>query len=195
MTLVPKGTPAQAVPAKETQTQEEAPADAARQDQVAAAAKAAAWANQTWVNNDGSVRRRLTAKRAVAAGVDAAKYFCADGRQIRKLDVVVDGVEYCVGNAARSKRISKVVRRAELAADPEVAQRAQEKEARRKRVRRIEDGKEDRDAMREFASSSNCDELAELELTPAGMHCACNPPPTTHHPLSTTHQQRPPTTL
>ena len=75
VTLVPKGTPAQAEPAEETQPQEEAAVDTAQQDQVAAAAKAAAWANQTWVSDDGSVRRRLTSKRAVAAGVDAEKYF------------------------------------------------------------------------------------------------------------------------
>ena len=45
-------------------------------------------------------------------------------------------------------------------------------EARRKRVRRIEEGKEDRDALRELASSRACEaqeDILPLEATPAGV--------------------------
>ena len=45
-------------------------------------------------------------------------------------------------------------------------------EARRKRVRRIDEGKEDRDALRELASSRACEaqeSVLPLEATPAGM--------------------------
>ena len=52
----------------------------------------------------------------------------------------------------------QAVRRAERAQeDPERAALEREAEARRKRVRRIEEGKEDRNALRELASSRECD--------------------------------------
>jgi hypothetical protein len=61
------------------------------------------------------------------------------------------------------------VRRAERAQeDPERAALEREAEARRKRLRRVEDGKEDRDALRELASSRDCDALP-LAATPAGL--------------------------
>ena len=61
----------------------------------------------------------------------------------------------------------KAVRRAERAQeDPERAALEKEAEARRKRARRIVQDKEDRDALRELASSRNCDALP-LEATPA----------------------------
>ena len=53
--------------------------------------------------------------------------------------------------------------------NPEWATGAKEAEARRKRVRRVEDGKEDRDAMRELACSHDDNTLLELELTPEGL--------------------------
>ena len=63
---------------------------------------------------------------------------------------------------------AKAVRRAELKQeDPERAQMDKAAEARRKRVRRIEDGKEDRDAMRTLSCSLN--EEMPLESTPAGL--------------------------
>ena len=97
------------------------------EQKAAAAAKAL-----VWTGANGCVRRHLTAERAAAAGVDVERYFDADGNK-------VGGFHWRVSN-----RISKVVRRSELAADPEEAQRMKEAEARRKRVRRIEEGKEDR---------------------------------------------------
>ena len=61
----------------------------------------------------------------------------------------------------------KAVRRAERAQeDLERALLEREAEARRKRVRRIEEGKEDREGMRELARS--CD-AAPLEATPDGL--------------------------
>ena len=63
----------------------------------------------------------------------------------------------------------KAVRRAERRQEnPERAALEGEAEARRKRVRRIELAKEDRDALRELASSRDCDALP-LEATPAGL--------------------------
>ena len=50
--------------------------------------------------------------------------------------------------------------------DPERAALEREAEARRKRVRRIEEGKEDRDALRELASSRDA---LPLEATPTGL--------------------------
>ena len=68
-----------------------------------------------------------------------------------------------------SKARDKAVRRAERAQeDPERATLEREAGARRKRARRIEDGKEDRDALRELASTRDCDALP-LEATPAGL--------------------------
>ena len=62
---------------------------------------------------------------------------------------------------------AKAVRRAERAQeDLERALLKREAEARRKRVRRIEEGKEDREGMRELARS--CD-AAPLEATPDGL--------------------------
>ena len=64
---------------------------------------------------------------------------------------------------------AQAVRRAERAQeDPERALLAREAEARRKRVRRIEEGKEDREAMRELARSRDCD-ATPLEATPDGV--------------------------
>ena len=64
---------------------------------------------------------------------------------------------------------AKAVRRAERAQeDPERAALERQAEAQRKRVRRIEEGKEDRDALRELANSRECDALP-LEATPAGL--------------------------
>ena len=86
------------------------------------------------------VKRRHTDERAAAAGFDVDE-------------------EYC----------TKAVRRVERAReDPERARREKEAEARRRGVRRIEEGKEDRDAIRDFASSRACDSLP-LEATPAGL--------------------------
>jgi len=63
----------------------------------------------------------------------------------------------------------KAVRRAERRQEnPEHAALEREAEARRKRARRIELGKEDRDALRELASTRNCDALP-LEATPASL--------------------------
>ena len=66
---------------------------------------------------------------------------------------------------------AKAVREAELRQeDPDYAQRAKESDARRKRKRRIDEGKEDRDAMRELACSRDVDGTRlELEATPAGL--------------------------
>lgn len=64
---------------------------------------------------------------------------------------------------------AQAVRRAERAQeDPERALLAREAVARRKRVRRIEEGKEDREAMRELARSRDCD-ANPLEATPDGL--------------------------
>jgi len=63
----------------------------------------------------------------------------------------------------------KAVRRAERAQeDPERATLEREADARRKRARRIEHEKEDRDALRELASTRNCDTLP-LEATPSSL--------------------------
>ena len=75
----------------------------------------------------------------------------------------------CV-HACRYIRVSKAVRRAERAANPVDAQRIKESDARRKRVRRVDDGKEDRDALRTLANSCNDGTMLEpLDATPAGL--------------------------
>ena len=64
---------------------------------------------------------------------------------------------------------AKVVRRAERAQEDlerALLEREAEPEARRKRVRRIEEGNEDREGMRELARSWD---LAPLEATPDGL--------------------------
>ena len=61
------------------------------------------------------------------------------------------------------------MRRAERAADAEQARNVRESEARRKRVRRIEEGKEDRDALRELARSHNCDTLRSTRRNVSGL--------------------------
>ena len=121
-------------------------------------AAAAAKALVSWTGANGCVKRHLTAERAAAAGIQVERYFDADGDKVQG--------RYC---GQVSNRISKVVRRVERAADPEEAQRMKDAEARRKRVRRIEEGKEDRDALRELASSRNDGTMLELEPTPAGL--------------------------
>ena len=65
---------------------------------------------------------------------------------------------------------TKAVRRAERSReDPERAAIERALDARRKRVRRIEEGKEDRDALRELASSRDFDVALPLEATPVGL--------------------------
>jgi hypothetical protein len=114
----------------------------------------------SWIGSDPfgrpCVKRYLTAERAAAAGVNVERYFGADGDTLEYYSVRV------------SNRLSHAVRRAERAAadDEQQTQRAKAEEARRKRVRRIQEGKEDRDAMRELARSRACDALP-LEPTPA----------------------------
>ena len=111
-------------------------------------AAAAAKALKTWTGKKGCVRRFLTAERAAAAGLDWTDYFDEDGSPF-----------------IESNTISKAVRRAERAADAEEARCIKESEARRKRVRRIEEGIEDRDALRQLASSRNDGTILELEAT------------------------------
>ena len=115
-------------------------------------AAAAAKALKTWTGKKGCVRRFLTAERAAAAGLDWTDYFDEDGSPF-----------------IESNTISKAVRQAERAADAEEARCIKESEARRKRVRRIEEGIEDRDALRQLASSRNDGTILELEATPAGV--------------------------
>ena len=98
------------------------------------------------------VRNHLTAERATAAGLDADLYFDENGAK---------------HGASASHRLSKAVRRAERAQDPDQGLRDREADARRKRVRRIELGKEDRDALRKLARERDHDLL--LEPTPAGV--------------------------
>ena len=105
----------------------------------------------SWIGKDPwgrqCVKRSLTAERAAAAGVDVEKHRSASG-------------------------LCQAVRRAEIAAaNPVQAQETKVAEARRKRVRRIEEGKEDRDALRALARSRACEaqEFVPLEATPAGM--------------------------
>lgn len=63
----------------------------------------------------------------------------------------------------------KAVRRAERRQEtPELAALERVADARRKRARRIEHEKEDRDALRELASTRNCDTLP-LEATPSSL--------------------------
>jgi hypothetical protein len=112
----------------------------------------------SWIGKDPQgqecTKRSLTVERAAAAGVDVAKYFDASRS---RLDW-------------RDSALCQAVRRAELAAaDAEQTQARQAAEARRKRVRRIEEGKEDRDALREFARSRDDGTCLELEATPAGV--------------------------
>lgn len=108
-----------------------------------------------WSSERDCVKKHLTSERAAAAGVDVDRYFDADG--------VKRGYKV-------SGNLSKVVRRRERSAeDPERAQRDKEAEARRKRVRRIEDEKEDRDALRALARSRSDGAKLELEDTPAGL--------------------------
>lgn len=99
-------------------------------------------------------KRSLTVERAEEAGVGVDRYFDATGGILDR----------------RQAALCQAVRRAELTAgaDAEQAQENKRAEARRKRVRRIEEGKEDRDALRELASSRACDALP-LEATPAGV--------------------------
>ena len=91
-------------------------------------------------------------ERAAAAGIDVKRYFDADGVKL-----------------AQSNCISKAVRRAELAADPEQAKHYKDAEARRKRVHRIEEGKEDRDALRMLNHSRGKEGLQSLPSTPEGL--------------------------
>lgn len=90
--------------------------------------------------------RRLTADRVAAAGISS--------------DLVGSS------GVCDQKALSKKVLRRELS--KEDAQRQREADARRKRVRRIQVEKEDRDALRELASSRSDGTQLKLEPTPAG---------------------------
>lgn len=138
--------------------------------------------NQTgWQGRYGSLRRHLTAERAAAAGLDASLYFDADGDKLeyksirarsvaRRSDGKVVQVHITMDGASASHRLSKAVRRAERAReDPEQAKLDRAADAQRKRVRRIEDGKEDRDALRELSSSRDDGTVLALESTPDGL--------------------------
>ena len=109
----------------------------------------------SWIGKDPwgrqCVKRSLTVERAAAAGVDVEKYFNKHGVRRGRTDAA----------------LCSAVRRAELAAADETqAQEKKVSEARRKRVRRIEEDKEDRDALRELASSRSCDVLPLEGLHP-----------------------------
>jgi hypothetical protein len=112
----------------------------------------------SWVGKDPQgqqcTKRSLTVERAAAAGVDVAKYFDASGSKL----------DWC------DSALCQAVRRGELAAaNAAQAQAKQAAEARRKRVRRIDEGKEDRDALREFARTRDDGTCLELEATPVGL--------------------------
>jgi hypothetical protein len=92
-----------------------------------------------WSGEDGCFRKRHTHERAAAAGFEA--------------------------NGWRPK----AVRKAERRCDPEVARRQKEADARRQRVLRIEERKEDRDALRKLARSRDDGTMLELEPTPEGL--------------------------
>ena len=158
VSLAPKGEAEPSLVASDEQVDEDGYEE--EEDPEERRAKAAAKALVTWTGRcqrQPCVKRHLTAERAAAAGVDVERYFDADGSQL----------PYRGSNSRRSRRICKAVRRGELKANVEQAQSMRAAEAQRKRVRRIEEGKEDRDALRELASSRDCD--FPLEATPAGL--------------------------
>jgi hypothetical protein len=140
--------------------------------------------NQTgWQGRYGSVRRHLTAERAAAAGLDASLYFDANGDKLEYKSICARSVarrsdgkvvqvvhERSMNGASASHRLSKAVRRAERAReDPEQAKLDRAADAQRKRVRRIEDGKEDQDALRELSRSRDDGTVLALESTPDGL--------------------------